>query len=87
MLYRMFANKGLFLSNMPIDSGQQVIKKCTVCLFNSKLQGMTRTSLTIMIIFNSSCFLLGLILYIIPIMRMDDPTHMPAVQLCAGELS
>ena len=48
---------------------------------------MTRKSLTIMIIFNSSCFLLGLILYIIPIMRMDDPTHMTAVQLCAGESS
>ena len=47
---------------------------------------MASKSLTIMIIFNSSCFFLGIILYIIPITRMEDPTSMTGVQLCAGKL-
>ena len=48
---------------------------------------MASKSLTIMITFNFSCFLLGLILYIIPILKnMDDITNMSVIQLCAGRL-
>ena len=48
---------------------------------------MASKSLTIMITFNFSCFLLGLILYIIPILKnMDDITNMSGIQLCAGRL-
>ena len=47
---------------------------------------MAGKSMTIMIIFNFSCFLLGLVLYIIPILKMENPTHMSGVQLCTGKL-
>ena len=48
---------------------------------------MASKSLTIMITFNFSCFLLGLILYIIPILKnTDDITNMSVIQLCAGRL-
>ena len=54
----------------------------------SCLKGMTSKSLTIMIIFNFSTFLLGLFLYVIPILKMNydnnDITNMSVIHLCAG---
>ena len=47
---------------------------------------MQHQSVIILVSFNLFFFLLGLILYVIPIFKMEDPLSFPAVQLCSGKL-
>ena len=48
--------------------------------------GMAHNSIIIMVSFNFGCFLLGLVLYVIPILQEEDPMSFTAVKLCSGKM-
>ena len=48
------------------------------------MAGMTKNMITILTTFNFGFIVLGLVLYVIPIFQMDNPTTLTAVQLCSG---
>ena len=49
--------------------------------------GMTKNMITILTTFNFGFIVLGLVLYVIPIFQMDNPTTLTAVQLCSGTVN
>ena len=48
------------------------------------MAGMTKNMITILTTFNFGFIVLGLVLYVIPIFQMDNPTTFTAIQLCSG---